>query len=273
VDFKDRTVMVTGGNSGIGQAISMQFAGAGASVIAVGRDKLKGELTRRFIEAQGGRCAFFSVELSDETAILALMEEVDRAHGALHVLVNCAGGGESNARVPQGASPAERFQALSGSNLLSAFLVSTYGLRLMQRTGGAIVNISSTASLHGNYGIYGAVKAGLEGLTRSMAVEYAPFGIRVNAIGPGWIKVPNVLPDPENPAQAAWEKTTSLLGRMGTPGEIASAVLFLASDAASFITGQTLMVDGGLTITDYTADSWRRAVGRDKPSTNLTGVE
>jgi NAD(P)-dependent dehydrogenase (short-subunit alcohol dehydrogenase family) len=267
--FQDRVALVTGGNSGIGRAISMHFAAAGASVIAVGRDKMKGELTRRLIEAQGGRCAFYSVELSDEAAVQVLLAEVDSTYGALHALVNCAGGGESNARVPAGAGPAERFQALSGSNFLSAYLVATYGLPIMQRTGGAIVNISSTATLHGNYGLYGAMKAGLEGLTRSMAGEYARYNIRVNAIGPGWIKVPNTLPEPEDPAQAAWEKTTSLFGRMGTPDEIAAVTLFLCSEGASFVTGQVLMVDGGLSITDYTADTWRQAVGRARPSTNL----
>ena len=122
----------------------------------------------------------------------------------------------------------------------------------MGRTGGAIVNISSTASLHGNYGLYGAMKAGLEGLTRSMAMEYAPLGIRVNAVSPGWIKTPFTAPDPDDPAGKRWETTASLLGRMGEVEEIAMPTLFLASSKASFITGATLFVDGGSSIVDAT---------------------
>jgi len=123
--------------------------------------------------------------------------------------------------------------------------------------------------VHGNYGIYGAAKAGVEGLTRSLAVEYAPYGIRVNCVSPGWIKTAVTFPGGASTLEAqasrdAWERTTSLLGRMGRPEEIARAVLFLASDEASFITGATLIVDGGLTIIDPTAESWLATVGADK---------
>ncbi|MGH2522173.1 MAG: SDR family NAD(P)-dependent oxidoreductase [Anaerolineales bacterium] len=261
MEFKNRVALVTGGNSGIGRAISIQFAEAGATVLVVARDRAKGEETLRQIAERGGQAAFFSVELSDDEAVQALMRQVDQAYGALHVLVNCAGGGERKMGVRDDSGPLERWQGVSGGNFLNAYLVTTYGVEMMKRTGGAVVNISSTASLHGNYGLYGAMKAGLEGLTRSWAFEFAPLGIRVNAIAPGWIKVPTTLPDSGDPAQIAWEKAASLLGRMGRPEEIASAALFLASDAASFITGATLFVDGGLSIIDPTAESWRQAIG------------
>ncbi len=258
--FKDRIALVTGGNSGIGRAISIQLADAGATVIIVARDRGKGEDTLRFIADRGGRAAFFPVELRDAEAVQILMREVDRTYGALHVLVNNAGGGDDKMGIDETTSVVERWNRMSGGNFFSAYLVTTYGVEIMRRTGGAIVNISSTASLHGNYGLYGAMKAGLEGLTRSMAFKYAPLGIRVNAIAPGWIKTPRTLPKPDHPAQAAWERTASLLGRMGEPEEIASTTLFLASELASFVTGATLFVDGGLSIIDPTAESWEQAM-------------
>jgi NAD(P)-dependent dehydrogenase (short-subunit alcohol dehydrogenase family) len=265
MNFTDKVALVTGGNSGIGRAISIQLAEAGATVVLVGRDPAKGQAVEREIAGRGGRAAFVAAELGDDAAVRALLSQVDQAHGALHVLVNCAGGGDRKMGVRPDSSALDRWNKVSGGNFLSAYLVTTYGVELMKRAGGAIVNISSTASLHGNYGLYGAMKAGLEGLTRSWALEFAPLGIRVNAVAPGWIKVPGpmgTLPDPADPAQAEWEKTASPLGRMGEPGEVAQAALFLASDAASFITGATLFVDGGLSIVDPTAEGWMQALGR-----------
>ena len=254
--FEGSIAMVTGGNSGIGRSIALHLVEAGAEVVLIGRDVARGEATVKEIRGIGGRAEFFSLDVGDHDAVKALMEEVDRTHGSLNVIVNCAGGSDRNQGVTKSSPVMDRWNALSGGNFLGAYLVSTYGVDIMKRTGGAIVNISSTASQQGNYGLYGAMKAGLEGLTRGMAMEYAPHGIRVNAVAPGWIRTPAITLDPDESVQARFESTASLLGRVGIVDEIAAPTLFLASDRASFITGATLIVDGGLSIIDATA--WPR---------------
>lgn len=264
MDFANKVALVTGGNSGIGRAIVLQLAGEGAEVLLVGRDPAKGAAVVREITERGGKARFWSVELGDAVAVQALLAGVARDYAELHILINCAGGGDRKMGVSAGSDALDRWNKVSGGNFLSAYLVTTGAVEKMP-PGGAIVNISSTASLHGNYGLYGAFKAGLEGLTRGWAYEFAPRGLRVNAIAPGWIEVPGplgTLPNPDDPAQAEFAKTASLLGRMGTPDEIANVALFLASDKASFVTGATLFVDGGLTIIDPTAETWLRALGR-----------
>ncbi len=264
MNFANKLALVTGGNSGIGRAIVLQLAAEGATVLLVGRDRAKGAAVVSEVAEQGGLARFWSVELGDAAAVRALLAEVARDYPALHVLINCARGGDRKMGVSAESDALDRWNKVSGGNFLSAYLVTTGAVELMP-PGGAIVNISSTASLHGNYGLYGAFKAGLEGLTRSWAYEFAPRGLRVNAIGPGWIEVPGpmgTLPNPDDPAQAEFARTASLLGRMGTPDEVANVALFLASAKASFVTGATLFVDGGLTIIDPTAESWLRALGR-----------
>jgi len=251
--FGDSVALVTGGNSGIGRSIALHLAEAGAKVIMVARNKEKGEAVRQEIAELGGQSEFFSVQLGDDDAVKALMEEVDRKYGALNILVNCAGGSERNQGVTASDSVMERWNRMSGGNFLSAYLVTTYAVPIMRRTGGSIVNITSTATLHGNYGLYGAMKSGLEGMTRSMAMEYAPLDIRVNAVSPGWIKTPFTAPNPDDPTHVTWETTASLLGRMGRVDEIATPTLFFASDYSSFVTGTTLVVDGGMSIVDATA--------------------
>jgi NAD(P)-dependent dehydrogenase (short-subunit alcohol dehydrogenase family) len=268
--MKDKVVLVTGGNGGIGRSIAELAVAEGAKVVISGRNVARGEETAQALRQAGGRARFVQAELSDETQARHVIDQTLAEFGALHVVVNNAGAGAQKSGVQPNDGVGVRWNKLVGANFTSTYLVSAYAMpHLRAAGGGAIVNISSTAAIHGNYGIYGAAKAGVEGLTRSLAVEYAPYGIRVNCVSPGWIKTTVTFPDgqttPESRARRqAWETTTSLLGRMGRTDEIAQVVLFLASDQASFITGATLVVDGGLSIIDPTADSWLATVGADK---------
>lgn len=268
--LQDKVTLVTGGNGGIGRSIAELAVSEGARVVITGRNVARGEETLQALRQAGGQALFVTADLSQEEQARRVVDQAIAEFGALHVVVNNAGAGAQKSGVQPEDAPGTRWDKLVGANLTSTYLVSAYAMpELRKAGGGAIVNISSTAAVHGNYGIYGAAKAGVEGLTRSLAVEYAPYGIRVNCVSPGWIKtavtVPAGEPTPEaQKRRAEWEKTTSLLGRMGRPDEIAQAVLFLASEQASFITGATLIVDGGLTIIDPTAEAWLETVGADK---------
>jgi NAD(P)-dependent dehydrogenase (short-subunit alcohol dehydrogenase family) len=268
IRLQDKTALITGGNGGIGRSIAECAVAAGAKVVITARDVARGEETAQALRQSGGECIFAPADLSQEEQVRQVVERTIAEFGALDIVVNNAGAGAKKSGVLPADLPGQRWQKLLGANLTSAYLVSAHAMPALRTGGGAIVNISSTAAIHGNYGIYGAAKAGVEGLTRSLAVEYAPFGIRVNCVSPGWIKTAATFPDAEtSPAalarRAAWEQETSLLRRMGRPEEIANAVLFLASDLASFITGATLVVDGGLTIIDPTAQSWLETMGVD----------
>ena len=251
--MQGKVALITGGNSGIGRGIVHRFVRAGATVAFVGRNQEKGDAVLAEVHELGGQGAFFAVDLADESAVIKLVDDVSNRFDRLDVVVNNAGIGSRRGGIEKSDPPGVRWQKLRGPNLDSTYFVSAYTLPLLERSGGgAIVNISSTATLHGNWGLYGVAKAAVEALTRSFAVEGAPHGIRVNCVSPGWIATKE---DEElsaaGTADGEWAMPPSLFNRMGTPAEIAAAVLFLASDDASFVTGQTLIVDGGLTITDY----------------------
>jgi NAD(P)-dependent dehydrogenase (short-subunit alcohol dehydrogenase family) len=251
--LQDKVALVTGGNSGIGRGIVHRFLREGAAVAIAARDRVKGAAVLREAAELGGEAAFFAVDLAQEDEVAEMIEAVLARFGRLEVVVNNAGLGSRRGGVEPTDPPGERWRKLRGPNLDAPYFVSAHALPILcKQGGGAMVNISSTAALHGNWGLYGVAKAGVEALTRSFAAEGGPHGVRVNGISPGWIATEQ---DGEIAAagsdDGAWELPPSLLNRMGLPAEIAAAAAFLASEEASFITGQTLIVDGGLTVVDY----------------------
>jgi len=261
--LEGKVALITGGNSGIGRGIVHRFVDEGARVAFVGRDERKGAAVADEVKRRNGEGAFFACDLAQESAVAALIDDVVRVFGGIDVVVNCAGLGAIRGGVEPGDGPGTRWDKLRGPNLDAAYFVSAYALPLLKRSGkGAIVNISSTSALHGNWGLYCVAKAAVEGLTRALAAEGAPYGIRANCVSPGWIATEtDAEQHPSGSGSGEWEAPPSLLGRMGTTAEIAATVLFLASQEASFITGQTLLVDGGLAIIDYTSLPFLDEVG------------
>ena len=269
--LEGKIALVTGGGSGIGRAIAQRFAEEGARVVV--NDIRKDAAERAVGEIGGARAHAIAADVADSTAVRAMFEEIERAFGGLDILVNNAGiaevdpsgreafGAKVEARVGEmmmGGTVQTHWditQSLSDgewSRMLAVHLNGTFyctreALRLMSRVNrGAIVNISSVAGLMGIEVAphYGAAKAGILGFTRSVAREVASRGIRVNAICPGFIDTP--ILDPLPPVTRIIAVRQTPLGRLGKPREIAAAALFLASDEASFITGQWLSPNGGL---------------------------
>jgi NAD(P)-dependent dehydrogenase (short-subunit alcohol dehydrogenase family) len=242
--------VVTGGSRGIGRAIVDTFIENGASVAFCGRDEQAGRLAEAEI-GDPARAAFRAADVSTEHDIAELVAMCVERFGAPSILVNNAGINANFDAVEMTGEEWDRFFAV---DLKAAWLGAKHVLPHMRRAGrGSIVNISS---LHGfvtleGFFPYAAAKSGLIGLTRSLALDYGPDGIRVNAVAPGFIRTRLVQEsidraDDKGAAEAAMVAGVAL-GRIGAPDEVARAVCFLASDEASYISGTTLVVDGGLT--------------------------
>lgn len=261
--FENKVTLVTGGNFGIGYGIAKKFAEEGSEIAIVARNEERAKNVIKDLENQGFVAKFFKTDVSKEEEVKKMIKEVLNVFGKLNIVVNNAGCGSQHCGVKPNDPPSSRWEILRGANLDSNFFVSAHSLpHLAKNKDSAIVNISSTATFHGNWGLYGAAKTGVEGMTRSFAVEASTYGIRVNCISPGWIET-----SPEQTAAAQgnnsgeWEMPPSLFERMGTTEEIANTAAFLASNEASFITGQTIVVDGGFTMIDYPSRNSLKSVG------------
>ena len=243
-DFTDKTAIVTGAGSGIGKAIALELASRGCDVAVCGRRLEPVQATAAEITAQGRRAFAASADVSNGESVTAFVAEVLKAFGHIDILVNNAGLTRDNLLIRMSE---EEWDAVLGTNLKGAFLLSKAVARpMMKQRSGAIVNISSVVGLIGNPGQcnYAASKAGLIALTQSMAKELASRNIRVNAVAPGFIvsQMTDALPDDLKSAMLAQIPA----GRFGEVSDIAKAVAFLAGPDASYITGQTLSVNGGL---------------------------
>ena len=242
-----QVAIVTGGGRGIGRAIARLLAREGARVVIGQRDAASGAQTCQAILDAGGQARYVPTDIAQPDQAQALVTAAVEAYGTVHVLVNNAAITGVNGHLLDVSL--ETWERVIGANLSGVFYCSQAAARIMalhQR--GAIVSISSVNAQvpQPHCCAYAAAKGGLETLTRSMATDLGPYGIRVNAIAPGPIQ--SRLPDDAPPRPSA----STLLGRAGLTEEVAAAALFLVSEAASFITGQTLVVDGGLLINGYT---------------------
>jgi len=244
--LQDSVAVVTGGSSGIGQATAQRLAAEGAAVVIGDLDSERGAETVAEIDEAGGEAQFVETDVTSESDVEAMVETAVDEYGRLDVAVNNAG--VEGAIAPTDEQSVTDWEQVIAVNLRGVFL----GLRaeipaMLEDGGGAIVNTSSLAGLNGLRGgsPYAASKHGVLGLTKSVAAEFSPDGVRVNAVCPGVIETPMLDRTREESSQLDQVAAISPMRRSGEPGEVADAIVWLCSRKASYITGESIAVDGG----------------------------
>ncbi|MGC1645525.1 MAG: SDR family oxidoreductase [Candidatus Sulfotelmatobacter sp.] len=246
-ELQGKVGLVTGGTSGIGRETAVHFAKAGASVVVAGRRELEGEETIELVRAAGADGLFVKTDVSKASEVDTLIQKAVERFGRLDVAFNNAG--VEGVLAPIVGQSEEDFDRTIDINLKGVWLCLKYEIRQMLRQGGsgAIVNMSSILGLVGALGAaaYSASKHGVIGLTKTAALENAKSGIRINAVCPGFTETPMADRIFRVPAVHKYVLSLHPIGRLGRPTEIAETVVWMCSDRASFMTGQSLVLDGG----------------------------
>jgi NAD(P)-dependent dehydrogenase (short-subunit alcohol dehydrogenase family) len=241
-----RVAVVTGGSSGIGEGMAAALAGAGAAVVLVARDS---ERLESAVKGLPGEASWVSADLADRASVDRAADEAAAAFGPPDILVNCAG---INLRPPFGSLSAADWDLTMAVNLTAPFLLGQrFGPAMAARGWGRIINVTSQQAHRAflNSGGYGASKGGLTALTRSQSEAWAPSGVCCNAVCPGFVPTRLNAAVANDPVRSGAMAARTMTGRNGAPGDFAGATVFLASRASDYVTGQTLYVDGGFSVT------------------------
>lgn len=246
-DLTGRTAIVTGASRGLGQTFARALAGAGADLVITSRDRASLDAFGAEIAALGRRVVPLELDLRDLASIGRMVDAAHEAFGHIDVLVNNAG---CNIRKPALEVTWDDWNTILDTNLRGTFFVAQAVARhMVPRRHGRIINIGSVTSVSGYAGLapYGASRGGVKQLTMSLADDWGPYGITVNCLAPGWFRTAQNEVLYENDAWVEYLTDRIPLKRPGQPEDLEGAVVFLASDASAYVTGQTLLVDGGIT--------------------------